>query len=64
MKNEGHAVLTVTTDAGDYVWTTALTKSRAGMTPITNTEAVHANPLQWVALIKQSTSSGFVASGN
>ena len=66
-KNEGHAVLTVTTDAGDYVLDNRFDKvSRWNDTHYKFLKRQsHANPLQWVALIKQSTSnSGFVASGN
>lgn len=66
-KNEGHAVLTVTTDAGDYVldnrmddvlrWSDTHYKFLKRQS--------HSDPLQWIALVKQSTSnSGFVASGN
>jgi predicted transglutaminase-like cysteine proteinase len=66
-KGEGHAVLTITTDVGDYVldnriddvlrWSSTRYKFLKRQS--------HANPLQWVALIKQSTSTtGFVASGN
>jgi predicted transglutaminase-like cysteine proteinase len=66
-KGEGHAVLTITTDAGDYVldnrvndvlrWSDTRYKFLKRQS--------HDNPLQWVALVKQSTSnSGFVASGN
>jgi predicted transglutaminase-like cysteine proteinase len=66
-KNEGHAVLTVTTDAGDYVLDNRFDKvSRWSDTRYKFLKRQsHANPLQWVALVKQSTStSGFVASGN
>jgi predicted transglutaminase-like cysteine proteinase len=66
-KGEGHAVLTITTDAGDYVldnrldevlrWSDARYKFLKRQS--------HNNPLQWVALVKQPTSnSGYVASGN
>lgn len=66
-KGEGHAVLTVATDAGDYVldnrvndvlrWTDTRYKFLKRQS--------HDNPLQWVALVKQATSaSGNVASGN
>ncbi|MGB9143550.1 MAG: transglutaminase-like cysteine peptidase [Aestuariivirga sp.] len=66
-KGEGHAVLTITTDAGDYVldnrldsilrWNDTRYKFLKRQS--------HSNPLQWVALIDQSSSnSGFVASGN
>ncbi|HQY74906.1 MAG TPA: transglutaminase-like cysteine peptidase [Aestuariivirga sp.] len=66
-KNEGHAILTVTTDAGDYVLDNRFDKvSRWNDTKYKFLKRQsHANPLQWVALMKQSTStSGFVASGN
>lgn len=66
-KNEGHAILTVTTDAGDYILDNRFDKvSRWNDTNYKFLKRQsHANPLQWVALIKQSTSnSGFVASGN
>ena len=66
-KNEGHAILTVTTDAGDYVLDNRFDKvSRWNDTTYKFLKRQsHANPLQWVALVKQSTSnSGFVASGN
>lgn len=63
----GHAVLTVATDAGDYTldnrvgdvlrWSDSRYKFLKRQS--------HKNPLEWVALLKQSTSnSGFVASGN
>ena len=66
-KGEGHAVLTITTDAGDYVldnrldsilrWSDTRYKFLKRQS--------HSNPLQWVALVDQSSSnSGFVASGN
>jgi predicted transglutaminase-like cysteine proteinase len=66
-KGEGHAVLTITTDDGDYVldnrvddvlrWTSTRYKFLKRQS--------HANPLQWVALVKQpTTSSGYVATGN
>ena len=66
-KGEGHAVLTVTTKDGDYVldnrrndvkrWNTTGYKFLKRQS--------HSNPLQWVALVKQTTkSSGYVASGN
>jgi predicted transglutaminase-like cysteine proteinase len=66
-KGEGHAILTVTTDAGDYVLDNRFDKvSRWNDTQYKFLKRQsHANPLQWVALVKQSTSnSGFVASGN
>jgi predicted transglutaminase-like cysteine proteinase len=66
-KNEGHAVLTVTTNDGDYV----LDNRRNDVKRWNNTgykflkRQSHSNPLQWVALVKQTTkSSGYVASGN
>lgn len=66
-KGEGHAVLTVTTDAGDYV----LDNRLDSILRWSNTRykflkrQSHSNPLQWVALVNQSSaSSGFVASGN
>ena len=66
-KGEGHAVLTITTDDGDYVldnrvddvlrWSSTRYKFLKRQS--------HANPLQWVALVKQPTSnSGYVATGN
>jgi len=66
-KNEGHAILTVATDAGDYVLDNRFDKiSRWSDTRYKFLKRQsQANPLQWVALMKQSTStSGFVASGN
>jgi predicted transglutaminase-like cysteine proteinase len=66
-KREGHAVLTVTTQDGDYV----LDNRRNSVMRWNNTNykflkrQSHSNPLQWVALVKQTTkSTGFVASGN
>jgi predicted transglutaminase-like cysteine proteinase len=66
-KNEGHAVLTVTTKDGDYV----LDNRRNDVKRWNNTgykflkRQSHGNPLQWVALQNQKTkSSGYVASGN
>jgi predicted transglutaminase-like cysteine proteinase len=66
-KNEGHAVLTVTTNDGDYV----LDNRRNDVKRWNNTgykflkRQSHSNPLQWVALVKQTTrNSGYVASGN
>lgn len=63
----GHAVLTVATDAGDYTL-----DNRVGAVKRWNDSPYkflkrqsHKNPLEWVALVKRSTSnSGFVASGN
>jgi predicted transglutaminase-like cysteine proteinase len=66
-KNEGHAVLTVTTKDGDYV----LDNRRNDVKRWNNTgykflkRQSHGNPLQWEALQNQKTkSSGYVASGN
>jgi predicted transglutaminase-like cysteine proteinase len=66
-KNEGHAVLTVTTKNGDFV----LDNRRNDVKRWDGTgykflkRQSHSNPLQWVNLQKQTTkSSGFVASGN
>jgi predicted transglutaminase-like cysteine proteinase len=66
-KNEGHAVLTVTTKDGDYV----LDNRRNDIKRWDSTgykflkRQSHGNPLQWVALQSQKTrNSGFVASGN
>ena len=67
LREAGHAVLTVATDAGDYTL-----DNRVGAVKRWNDSPYkflkrqsHTNPLQWVALVKQSTSSsGFVASGN
>jgi predicted transglutaminase-like cysteine proteinase len=66
-KNEGHAVLTVTTKDGDYV----LDNRRNDVKRWDSTgykflkRQSHGNPLQWVALQSQKTrNSGFVASGN
>jgi predicted transglutaminase-like cysteine proteinase len=66
-KGEGHAVLTVTTADGDYV----LDNRRNDVKRWDATgykflkRQSHSNPLQWVALVKQTTkSSGYVASGN
>jgi predicted transglutaminase-like cysteine proteinase len=66
-KGEGHAVLTVATDVGDYVldnrvndivrWSDTHYKFLKRQS--------HNNPMQWIALVKQATStSGNVASGN
>jgi predicted transglutaminase-like cysteine proteinase len=66
-KGDGHAILTVTTDAGDYVLDNRFDKvSRWNETQYKFLKRQsRANPLQWVALVKQSAStSGFVASGN
>lgn len=66
-KGEGHAVLTVTTDSGDFI----LDNRQDDVKRWSETHykflkrQSHNNPLQWVALVKQATStSGFVASGN
>jgi len=66
-KGDGHAVLTITTEDGDYI----LDNRRNDVKRWNNTgykflkRQSHSNPLQWVALVKQTTkSSGFVASGN
>ena len=66
-KGDGHAVLTITTEDGDYI----LDNRRNDLKRWNNTgykflkRQSHSNPLQWVALVKQTTkSSGFVASGN
>jgi predicted transglutaminase-like cysteine proteinase len=66
-KNEGHAVLTVATDAGDYV----LDNRNNDVVRWNDTKykflkrQSRRNPLNWVALVKQSPSnSGFVSSGN
>jgi len=66
-KGEGHAVLTITTDAGDYVLDNRVDDIlRWNNSPYKFLKRQsHANPLQWIALIKQSTStSGFVATGD
>ena len=66
-KNEGHAVLTVTTDGGDFI----LDNRRNEVLRWSDTNYTflkrqsHSNPVQWVALVKQPTSnSGFVSGGN
>lgn len=63
----GHAVLTITTDAGDYVLDNrrdaVLRWSETGYKFLKRQS--QENPVQWVALVKEATSnSGFVASGN
>ena len=66
-KGEGHAVLTITTDAGDYVLDNRVDDVlRWNNSPYKFLKRQsHTNPLQWIALIKQSTSTtGFVATGN
>ena len=66
-KNEGHAILTVTTEAGDYVldnrvdqilrWNSTSYKFLKRQS--------HADPLQWVALTKRAaSSSGHLTSGS
>lgn len=66
-KNEGHAILTVTTDVGDYVldnrvdeilrWNSTSYKFLKRQS--------HADPLQWVALMKRpTTNSGHVTIGS
>jgi predicted transglutaminase-like cysteine proteinase len=66
-KGEGHAVLTIITDAGDYTLDNRVDDVlRWDSSPYKFLKRQsHANPLQWVALIKQPTStSGFVATGD
>lgn len=65
-KNEGHAVLTVTTDGGDFI----LDNRRNDVLRWSDTDYTflkrqsHNDPVQWVALVKQPTStSGFVSGG-
>lgn len=65
-KNEGHAVLTVTTDGGDFI----LDNRRNDVLRWSDTNYTflkrqsHGDPVQWVALVKQPTStSGFVSGG-
>ena len=65
-KNEGHAVLTVTTDGGDFI----LDNRRNEVLRWSDTDYTflkrqsHNDPVQWVALVKQPTStSGFVSGG-
>lgn len=63
-KNEGHAVLTVTTDGGDFILDNrrndVLRWSDTGYTFLKRQS--HVDPVQWVALVKQPTSnSGFIA---
>lgn len=65
-KNEGHAVLTVTTDGGDFI----LDNRRNDVLHWSDTNYTflkrqsHSDPVQWVALVKQPTSnSGFVSGG-
>ncbi len=66
-KGEGHAVLTITTDAGDYVLDNRVDDVlRWNNSPYKFLKRQsHTNPLQWIALLKQPTSSsGFVATGD
>jgi predicted transglutaminase-like cysteine proteinase len=65
-KNEGHAVLTVTTDGGDFI----LDNRRSDVLRWSDTNYTflkrqsHGDPVQWVALVKQpSSNSGFVSGG-
>ena len=65
-KNEGHAVLTVTTDGGDFI----LDNRRNDVLRWSDTDYTflkrqsHNDPVQWVALVKQPASnSGFVSGG-
>jgi predicted transglutaminase-like cysteine proteinase len=64
--NGGHAVLTVTTDGGDFI----LDNRRGDVLRWSDTNYTflkrqsHSNPTQWMALVKQPTSnSGFVSGG-
>ena len=64
--NGGHAVLTVTTDGGDFI----LDNRRNDVLRWSDTNYTflkrqsHSNPTQWLALVKQPTSnSGFVSGG-
>lgn len=66
-KGEGHALLTITTDAGDYVLDNRVDDVlRWDNSPYKFLKRQsHNNPLHWVALMKQPTSSsGYVATGN
>ena len=66
-KGEGHAVLTIATDAGDYTLDNRVDDVlRWDSSPYKFLKRQsHTNPLQWVALIKQPTlNSGFVATGD
>jgi predicted transglutaminase-like cysteine proteinase len=65
-KNEGHAVLTVTTDGSDFI----LDNRRSDVLRWSDTNYTflkrqsHSDPVQWVALVKQPASnSGFVSGG-
>ncbi len=65
-KNEGHAVLTVTTDGGDFVLDNRrneiLRWSDTGYTFLKRQSP--GDPRQWVALMKEKTNtSGFIAGG-
>ena len=65
-KTEGHAVLTVTTDGGDFILDNrrndVLRWSDVNYTFLKRQS--HSNPAQWMALVKQPTSnSGFVSGG-
>ena len=66
-KSEGHAVLTVTTDGGDFI----LDNRRNDVLRWSDTNYTflkrqsHSDPIQWVALVKQETiNSGFVSGGS
>ena len=54
-KNEGHAVLTVSTDGGDFI----LDNRRSDVLRWSDTDYTflkrqsHSDPVQWVALVKQ-----------
>ena len=66
-KNEGHAVLTVTTEGGDFILDNrrndVLRWSDVNYTFLKRQS--HSNPAQWMALVKQPTSnSGFVSGNN
>ncbi len=64
-KAEGHAVLTVTTDGGDFI----LDNRRNDVLRWTDTNYTflkrqsHGDPVQWVALVKQPTSNSGLVSG-
>ena len=64
-KGEGHAVLTVTTDGGDFI----LDNRRGDVLRWSDTQYTflkrqsHANPVQWIALVKQPTSNSGLFSG-
>ncbi len=65
-KKDGHAVLTVTTDGGDFVLDNRrneiLRWSDTGYTFLKRQS--HVDPRQWVALMKEKTNtSGFIAGG-